>query len=399
MTRIWDGGLEGDQQDTIALCPGRGVSKEDNMYEFILADEGIVTITCPGDGKLCKLSGNGLVIFCYVGADCLTNVCYTSDYHYPGVCACSTMTNAGCEENEVCLGCEEFHEQAYGGSGSDYEDCERQAVIQIKCYRNIAETCRYSGSCSTGFCEDGICVCSPKTGYPCDVHTEYCANATCQTGSPCRHKPYKVSRPKVGPATINKDNVTDMYDCCLEDGVVKLTLEWKVTTGDVEIVLCPGKGVTKEGDTYQYTHAGGTSVEINCVDNSGLCTVAGDGIQTYWCLRDEHCNTGACSYQPGDTRTGSCTCNVDTNAGCSDELQCADGNTIRDITGYWDEEDTFYNRNRCYSKVGEPCVSYRSCLTRNCVRSCCACTTYSNYPCDVDNGEKCVLQGSTYICQ
>jgi len=400
--------------DSIELCPGKGVINEGNMYNFTLVNERTISFTCNEDDGLCKISGDGLLSDtfgkCHRGADCLSGNCDYGEYLAEGgFCVCGRTY--GCEEDKVCLECGDFYEQSKGSP--DAEDCDRpNHIIQANCYLKAGEACQKGADlCETGYCENGFCVCSPRTGYPCDADTEMCIDSTCQL-SACRHKPYRIMQFEVGMPMMNLTDVVDMHDCCLEDGKVALLLEWHANDGIYVhkdgIDLCPGQGVAREGNKYLFTREDGTVVDFTCAEDTGSCTVSGDGMQARWCFRSDHCFSEVCTFASGDRSAGECMCNTETHAGCNDDSLCADQDIYYDITG--ESDAILANGNSCYLNVGEPCYWDRECFTHTCdslpspiwqatPEGACACAPYSNYPCDVDNGENCVLENGMHVCK
>lgn len=50
--------------------------------------------------------------------------------------------------------------------------------------------------------------------------------------------------------------------------------------------VCPGKGVGKAGNSYKFTLEDGSIIEMVYAEDTGVCTVTGDGLQTGCCLSD-----------------------------------------------------------------------------------------------------------------
>jgi hypothetical protein len=92
---------------------------------------------------------------------------------------------------------------------------------------------------------------------------------------------------------ISLVNVTNMYDSCQNLGNVSLDREWHANatmTGSPPreylpnrsdsqpIKICPGQGVSEEGDMYYFTRTDGTVMEAKCSVKTDLCTLSGDWI-------------------------------------------------------------------------------------------------------------------------
>lgn len=425
LRRVSSYGYE-DQRERIELCPGNGVTKDGKTYDFVLADERTVTSTCDSAG-LCELSGDGLLLLdggsCDSPADCLSGRCFTGGYDYEdedGYCVCN------CADNEVCVHCESYSEHV---GEPTTEECERLRVSPFSCYLKLGEACGSGylpGACETGQCVDGVCVCSPKTYYPCDVETEACLNSVCQPRPPActaQGKPYEFIQSYSAIPTISLINITSMYECCQSNGDVSLLRKWQgnaTTTGnppreyiptrtdDNPIVLCPGRGLTKDKSTYRFTLADGSVVVATCSTDTGLCKLTGDGLASdYRCFRNDNCKTGSCYIGRYETQGfGYCDCNPNTQIGCEDDNEneiCANSSMIFATTGYESE----YTGNRCKKITGEPCSFDSACFSRNCDQvdlsvykfGVCACTPHSNYPCDIDNGEKCIISNGAWTCK
>lgn len=181
------------------------------------------------------------------------------------------------------------------------EPCTKGTAYYANCLFQLGEcTIR----CETGICEDGICVCNPSNGYPCDEETEACIDSNCQI-SPCRQSPYKEMQPQVSTLQMNVTRVNKMYDCCLEGGDVTLQRTWEgsVTNREDTIQVCPGKSASKTETTYIFTREDGTPIDITRAEDTGEpCSVTGKAMQSsIWgaCFRNDHCTTGFCNFGPG----------------------------------------------------------------------------------------------------
>jgi hypothetical protein len=134
-----------------------------------------------------------------------------------------------------------------------------------------------------------------------------------------------------------------------------------------------------------------------CKDPEGE---VGDGSLGSDCLVDADCLTGVCYYgfQPPGT-LGTCTCNALTNAGCSEKFKCFSSGDLQEISGIFDAAP------ECLLSFGAPCDSQAdigsSCVTGNCakVTNECTCNELTNYPCDTENGETCVIDAEgSFAC-
>ena len=134
-----------------------------------------------------------------------------------------------------------------------------------------------------------------------------------------------------------------------------------------------------------------------CKDPEGE---VGDGSLGSDCLVDGDCLTGECYYgfQPPGT-LGTCTCNTLTNAGCSGNFECFSSVDLQEMMGIADAAP------ECLLPFGAPCDSQAdiggSCVTGNCaeVTNQCTCNELTNYPCDVENGETCVIDAEgSFAC-
>ena len=326
LNRIWESSSEEeDGEDSIQLCPGNGVTMEGNVYTFTLSDDRIVMFTCDIEEGQCEVSGDGLESDtggnCQKGDDCISGFCYIGDYLRECVCS----DTYGCESNQVCLDCHEFYRQSTATSRP--KDCgDPDTTAQYTCYLKLGEACQEFGGieCETGFCENGICVCSPVTDYPCDEETERCIDSTCQTiPDGCKNEAFVLDVPYVYGTvrTMSSDDVQDMYDCCNNGGNVDMIRSCVHYFGSSEIIkLCPGNGTTKEGNIYNFTLSDDRIVTFSCNDE-GACVVTGDESDTGEnCCAGSDCISGSCHL--GEYIGGVCQCTED--YGCEPNEVCVD---------------------------------------------------------------------------
>ena len=417
LRRRWNLGGE----DALELCPGNGVSKEGSTYVFVLADNRTITFACPTDSGRCDILEDGPLFDgpCYRDTDCQSGNCYFPCYEEDdddtGFCVCN------CADNEVCSQECTVNYNAFDDIGG--EECDRCiSRLPPSCYIKMGEACTSGDSCVTGHCVNGTCGCSPITHYPCDAETEACKFSKCELRTPSctpQGEPYKIIQYEVGMPTISLADLTNMYDCCQNLGDVSLDREWHAnatTSGSPPkrsdrdpIDICPGQGVSKEGDTYRFTRTDGTVVEAKCSLATNLCTLSGDGLaSSSYCFRNENCRSENCYVNPDSSYAfGSCECKPNTQIGCEHDIEtriCASPEMVLEITGTLQE-----GRNGCFLKVGEPCNRDFRCLSHNCDKKSsslyndppgvCACNPVTDYPCDVEGGEKCVISSGSYTCK
>jgi hypothetical protein len=135
------------------------------------------------------------------------------------------------------------------------------------------------------------------------------------------------------------------------------------------------------------------------LDGSSVCTYDSLGDQGLFkvgdpCTAGEECDTGYC-YQTRGAQF--CSCNPETAAGCTGEEVCASSKDLIFAQGVADVPPS------CFLHVGAKCEpTERTCLSTNCDKTTlqCACNSFSNWPCDIERGEECVLdENKGYVCQ
>lgn len=154
------------------------------------------------------------------------------------------------------------------------------------------------------------------------------------------------------------------------------------------------KVCTCNGNTeYPCNTAGGEE----CVrkDGSYVCRVIGDGEIGDQCTDDLDCATDYC-FKTNPSQRGSCTCNLETNAGCTGDLICDDLFEAQGIVGA--SPDCFLH---VYDLCDEGNAGPAKCRTGNCdkITGQCTCNEFTSFPCDTESGEECRAgAGGVYAC-
>jgi hypothetical protein len=289
-----------------------------------------------------------------IGSVCANNEdCDSGNCHYGfwyggyGFCACKPdETNAGCQDGYVCL--------------ANLEETQGIADAGPGCYLPYNASCTPGQyECVTGGCDEisGRCPCNSFTNYPCDVKNGEICMADDVQGEVCKVPLVKVP-------------IVDQIDENQQIG------EAMVAPDDEMMIPLPEIGMAIRAPYPE------ENVEV------------GDGSLYSVCYKNENCDSNYCNYGFFKGGYGSCTCNPETNVGCEEGYECF-GNLI-------EAQRIADAPPDCYLPVGSDCTPGEwDCITGNCdkLTAKCACSTFSQYPCNQDE-EICVNdEEEGHICE
>jgi hypothetical protein len=409
-----------------------------------------------GDGSLdsdCLVDGDCLTGECYYGFQPPGTL---------GTCTCNALTNAGCSGNFECFSSVDLQEmmgiadappecllpfgapcdsQADIGSSCVTGNCAKvtnqctcNELTNYPCDVENGETCVIDAEGSFACLGAEVECPVPSEGTPCTLEenpvvcpgeceypnqcvatsadptftNETCSlvNSVCPMPSgetPCTADenpvvcPGECEYPNQCVATSADPSFTN-ETCSLVNPVCPVPSEGTPCTLEYNPVVCPGE--CEYANQCIATSADPSFTNVTCVCCNDPEGEVGDGSLDSDCLVDGDCLTGECYYgfQPPDT-LGTCTCNALTNAGCSGNFECFSSVDLQEMMGIADAPPD------CLLPFGAPCDSQAdigsSCVTGNCakVTNQCTCNELTNYPCDVENGETCVIDAEgSFAC-
>ena len=367
---------------------------------------------------------------CFENGDCETLSCVFDPPApgSPGSCTCNPTTQEGCEGEYFCATSSDI-----GGAVG--------AVVSVspKCKLPVGALCDPDeNDCLTGECDasTNTCSCNSFTNFPCDVENgETCApdsneSLVCQvvaigdgsTGSPCfaddECDNNVCAFENAGPGTPGFCSCNSDTGLGCDEGFVCYTSE--------EYGSARGFAITTSNQCYLPFGAectdGGSCVTESCNDDTNLCTCNGftgfgcdadageicareDGQLLCKvpsnepigsnCIDDSDCESGTCFYgfQPFGT-PGTCTCNANTNFGCTGDKVCFTSNDLTEAQNLADAPQG------CYLPFGAACTPGEfDCVTGNCdvETNTCGCNELSNFPCG--NGEVCTNNKGSFSCE
>ncbi len=247
----------------------------------------------------------------------------------------------------------------------------------------VGDSCFVDGDCATSTCvfdppvigEPGICACNPGTQEGCEGDF-FCAapgDIGLAVGELISVAPFCKLR--VGsPCEDASDCLTNVCD----GGICRCNTFTNFPCAD--------------GEVCALGESSDSSLLCKVPDGSGEKPLGSD------CFDDLECETGTCYFgfiPPGTP--GTCLCNPNTNAGCSGDFICYSSDDLLEIQFVADAS------NKCLLPYGAACDGRAdiggSCVTGNCAGDQCTCNELSNWPCNTDIGEACVIDAEgSFAC-
>ena len=250
-------------------------------------------------------------------SDCLTGNCDG----VTNVCACSTLTNYPCQNEEVCL----------LGSGGSYV-CE----APMSGDGSIGSACFFDDDCDSGSCYrdpeipkdvPGFCVCDPATNNGCE------GKFICASSSEIEAAQFIAdASPK---CYLLVGTHCDNSDFCLSGNC------------DEGTSLCTCSTISQ----YGCDKDGGKI----CVFENGasFCKLPRNEPIGNFCINDSDCVTRTCYYGfiPSGS-PGTCTCNTETNAGCDEgEFFCASSSDLTEAQVRTPSVVMFLPSSSCFTPI------------------------------------------------
>ena len=277
--------------ETNAGCDGEGQICSDDPIAY----DGVPTCIYPeGTGPI----GSE----CVLDTECASNVCWYGEQlpGTPGSCQCNLSTNAGCDEETVCL------------DDPNLADDPPQCV-DVSTLLPVYSACLHDEDCASLRCyygeqlpdTPGICACNSRS------------NAGCDDGLVCSDEPAYVD----GVPECVAPGIAEIGDGCEYDWDCASNRCYfsRGTPGS-----CRCNSVTNAGcDTDQVCDDSPTET-----DRFPVCVARvtlGTGVIGDECENDSDCASNRCYFSRGGTR--SCRCNSVTNAGCDTNQVCDDSPT------------------------------------------------------------------------
>jgi len=391
-----------------------------------------------GDGSfaciVAEIGDGSLGSYCVSDNDCDSGSCFQGPSNSPqgsrAICVCDTALNDGCFGQFICVpGPELFQAQLLSDSPP-------------MCLLPVGSACYDDAECVTDNCDafTGLCSCNQATNYPCE-NGENCAitaggvyacieigdgsiGSSCIDGNDCDSGRcyYNPQIPEDSPGfcVCNTDSNKgcfgeflcasgdDLFEarfladaspgCYLPVGAMCDPMEDSCLTGN-----CDG---TTKLCTCSYYPQYGCDKEAGeiCARKNGqmFCKVPSNEPIGEACVNNKDCIYRACFYHGLDPpgTPGTCTCNLDTNAGCEGEFICYSPSDLEEVQLLADASQG------CFLPFGATCDPEQEpddihpCITGNCdiETSKCGCNDRTSFPCDTDAGEVCRVRDGSYRC-